>query len=160
MIKVGDKVPSVKVKVAAETGGGEETTTEALFANKKVVLFGIPGAFTPTCSAKHLPGFIERVNELKAKGVDLIACVSVNDAFVMGAWGRDQKAFGSVTMLADGNGDFAKALGLELDLAGAGMGLRNKRYAAIIVNGVVDTLAIEEPGKFEVTTAEAITAKL
>ena len=109
MIKVGDKVPSVKIKVAADTGGGEETTTEALFANKKVVLFGVPGAYTPTCSAKHLPGFVEQADALKAKGVDLIACVSVNDAFVMGAWGKDQKAFGKVTMIADGNADLAKA---------------------------------------------------
>ncbi|MBL9021128.1 MAG: peroxiredoxin [Myxococcales bacterium] len=160
MIKVGDKIPSVKIKVAAETGGGEETTTEALFANKKVVLFGVPGAYTPTCSAKHLPGFVEQADALKAKGVDLIACVSVNDAFVMGAWGKDQKAFGKVTMLADGNADLAKAMGLELDLNVANMGLRNKRYAAIIENGVVSTLAVEEAGKFEVSSAEAIAAKL
>ncbi len=160
MIKVGDKIPSVKIKVAAETGGGEETTTEALFANKKVVLFGVPGAYTPTCSAKHLPGFVEQAEALKAKGVDLIACVSVNDAFVMGAWGKDQKAFGKVTMLADGNADLAKAMGLELDLNVANMGLRNKRYAAIIENGVVSTLAVEEGGKFEVSSAEAIAAKL
>lgn len=160
MIKVGDKIPSVKIKVAAETGGGEETTTEALFANKKVVLFGVPGAYTPTCSAKHLPGFVEQAEALKAKGVDLIACVSVNDAFVMGAWGKDQKAFGKVTMLADGNADLAKAMGLELDLNVANMGLRNKRYAAVIDNGVVSTLAVEEAGKFEVSSAEAIAAKL
>jgi peroxiredoxin (alkyl hydroperoxide reductase subunit C) len=160
MIKVGDKIPSVKIKVAAETGGGEETTTEALFANKKVVLFGVPGAYTPTCSAKHLPGFVEQAEALKAKGVDLIACVSVNDAFVMGAWGKDQKAFGKVTMLADGNADLAKAMGLELDLNVANMGLRNKRYAAVIENGVVSTLAVEEAGKFEVSSAEAIAAKL
>ncbi len=160
MIKVGDKVPSVKVKVAGESGGGEETTTEALFANKKVVLFGLPGAFTPTCSAKHLPGYVERAAELKGKGVDIIACVSVNDAFVMSAWARDQKAFGKVTMIADGNADFAKALGLELDLASANMGLRNKRYAAVIVNNVVTALAIEEPGKFEVSSAEAIVQHL
>ena len=160
MIKVGDKVPSVKIKVAADTGGGEETTTEALFANKKVVLFGVPGAYTPTCSAKHLPGFVEQADALKAKGVDLIACVSVNDAFVMGAWGKDQKAFGKVTMIADGNADLAKAMGLELDLAVASMGLRNKRYAAVIENNTVKVLAVEEAGKFEVSSAEAIAAKL
>jgi peroxiredoxin len=160
MIKVGDKIPSVKVKVAGESGGGEETTTEALFANKKVVLFGLPGAFTPTCSAKHLPGYVERAAELKAKGVDMIACVSVNDAFVMSAWAREQKAFGKVTMVADGNADFAKALGLELDLNSAHMGTRNKRYAAVIVNNVVTALAVEEPGKFEVSSAEAIVTHL
>jgi peroxiredoxin len=159
MIKVGDKIPSVKVKVAGE-GGGEETTTEALFANKKVVLFGVPGAFTPTCSAKHLPGYVERADEIKAKGVDMIACVSVNDAFVMSAWAKDQKAVGKVTMIADGNGDFAKALGLELDLAVANMGLRNKRYAAVLENGVVSALGVEESGKFEVSSAEAIASKL
>jgi glutaredoxin/glutathione-dependent peroxiredoxin len=160
MIKVGDKVPSVKVKVAAEAGGGEETTTEALFANKRVVLFGVPGAFTPTCSAKHLPGYVERAAELKAKGVDMIACVSVNDAFVMAAWARDQKAFGKVTMIADGNADFARALGVELDLVAANMGIRNQRYAAVIENGVVTAFALEAPGKFEVSSAEAVAGNL
>lgn len=160
MIKVGDKVPSVKVKVAAETGGGEETTTEALFANKRVVLFGVPGAFTPTCSAKHLPGYVERAAEFKAKGVDMVACVSVNDAFVMAAWARDQKAFGKVTMIADGNADFARAIGLELDLVGANMGMRNQRYAAVIENGVVTALALEAPGKFEVSSAESVVSNL
>src|SRR5947208_2961434 len=116
-IAVGDKVPSVKIKVAAESGGGQETNTQALFAGKKVVLFGLPGAFTPTCSTKHLPGFLERADELKAKGVDMIACLSVNDAFVMGAWGREKNVFGKIVMLADGNGDFTHELGLESDLS-------------------------------------------
>lgn len=159
-ITVGEKVPSVKIKVAAETGGGEETNTQALFDNKKVVLFGVPGAFTPTCSAKHLPGFIEKSAELRAKGVDVIACVSVNDAFVMGAWGRDSKAFERVTLLADGNGDFVRALGLELDLTTAQMGLRSKRFLAIFDNGVCSSLDIEQPGKFEATTAEAALKRL
>ncbi len=160
MIQVGEKVPSVKVKIASESGGGEEVATEALFANKRVVVFGVPGAFTPTCSAKHLPGFLERAAEITAKGVDLIACVAVNDAFVMGAWGRDQKAFGKVTMIADGNGDLARALGVEHDFSGATMGRRNKRFAAILEGGVVKHFAVEEPGKFEVSSAEAVLAKL
>ena len=146
MLKVGDKIPSVKVKVAGETGGGDETTTEALFAGKKVVLFGVPGAFTPTCSAKHLPGFVTKAEEFKKKGVDMIACVSVNDAFVMGAWGKDQGAHGKVTLIADGNADLAKAMGLELDLQGSQMGVRNKRYAAVIENGVVRCIDVEQPG--------------
>jgi peroxiredoxin len=160
MIKVGDRIPGVKVKVAGESGGGDEVNTEALWANKKVVIFGLPGAFTPTCSAKHLPGFVERADEILAKGVDMIACVSVNDAFVMGAWGKDQKAFGKITMVADGNGDLARAMGLELDLTASGMGVRNKRYAAIVDGGVVKSLEVEEPGKFEVSSAEAVLKKL
>jgi peroxiredoxin len=155
-IAVGDKVPSVKIKVAAETGGGEEVSTQALFAGKKVVLFGLPGAFTPTCSAKHLPGFTEKADELRAKGVDVVACLSVNDAFVMGAWGRDNKCFGKVTLLADGNGDFTRALGTEVDLSGSLMGSRCRRFAAIFDDGVCTAVHLEEPGKFEVSSAEAI----
>lgn len=158
-VKVGDRVPSTQVKVAKESGT-EETTTEALFAGKKVVLFALPGAFTPTCSAKHLPGFIEKAGELRAKGVDLIACLSVNDAFVMNAWGKAQGAGDKVAMIADGSGDFTRAMGLTLDLKAAGMGERSQRYAAIIDNGVITALEIEAPSKFEVSSAEAILAKL
>lgn len=159
-VQVGDRIPSVNVKIAAESGGGEEISTEALFAKKKAVLFAVPGAFTPTCSAKHVPGFVQHIDALKAKGVDLVACISVNDAFVMGAWGRDQGSVGKVTMLADGNGDFTRAMGLVLDGKGFGMGERSQRYAAILEDGVIKALEVEAPGKFEVSSAEAILAKL
>ncbi len=158
-VKVGDKVPSVAVKVAKESGT-EDTTIEALFANKKVVLFALPGAFTPTCSAKHLPGFVEKAAELRAKGVDLVACTSINDAFVMNAWGKAQGVSDKVAMVADGNGDFARAMGLTVDLTKAGMGERSQRYAAIIDKGIITLLDIEAPGKFEVSSVEAILAKL
>ena len=153
-LSVGDRIPSTKIKVASEKGGGEETTTQALFAGKKVVLFGLPGAFTPTCSAKHLPGFIDHADALREKGADLVACVSVNDAFVMGAWGRDAKAFGKVVLLADGNGELARALGLEVDLAAALMGVRCQRFLAIFDDGVCTSVNVEQPGKFEVSSAE------
>lgn len=159
-IQVGDRVPSVNVKIAGESGGGEEISTEALFSKKKAVLFAVPGAFTPTCSAKHVPGFVQHIDALKAKGVDLVACISVNDAFVMGAWSRDQGSAGKVTMVADGNGDFTRAMGLVLDGNGFGMGERSQRYAAIIEDGVIKALEVEAPGKFEVSSAEAILAKL
>ena len=159
-IQVGEKVPSVKVKVAGESGGGEETTTEALFAGKKAVLFAVPGAYTPTCSARHLPGFVEKFDELKAKGVDLVACVSVNDAFVMGAWGKDHHAHGKVAMIADGNGELARAMGLTFDGSAFGMGERSQRYAAILDKGTITHLAVEAPGKFEVSSAEAVLAAL
>ena len=158
-VKVGDKVPSVSVKVAKESGT-EDTTIEALFAGKKVVLFALPGAFTPTCSAKHLPGFVERAAELRAKGVDLVACTSVNDAFVMSAWGKAQGVGDKVAMVADGNGDFARAMGLTVDLTKGGMGERSQRYAAIIDHGVITDLQVEAPGKLEVSSVEAILAKL
>ncbi len=158
-VKVGDKVPSVAVKVAKESGT-EDTTIEALFANKKVVLFALPGAFTPTCSAKHLPGFVEKAAELRAKGVDLVACTSVNDSFVMNAWGKAQGVGDKVAMVADGNGDFARAMGLTVDLTKAGMGERSQRYAAIIDKGIITLLDIEAPGKFEVSSVEAILAML
>ena len=154
-IKVGDKVPSVKLKqMTAE--GVKEVSTDDFFKGKKVVLFALPGAFTPTCSAKHLPGFVQNAETIKAKGVDAIACLSVNDAFVMNAWGKDQKADGKVTMLADGNGDFTRAVGLELDATANGLGKRSKRYAMVVDNGVVKTLNVEAPGAFEVSSAEAI----
>ena len=126
---------------------------------KKIAIFGLPGAYTPTCSAKHVPGYVEKFDELKQAGIDEIWCVSVNDAFVMGAWGRDQKAGGKVRMMADGSADFAKATGLTLDLTGRGMGLRSNRYSMLVVDGVVKTLNIEAPGKFEVSDADTILAQ-
>ena len=155
MVKVGDKIPDVPVKVARESGN-EEASTGELFSGKRVVLVAVPGAFTPTCSAKHLPGFVERAHELKEKGVDLIACVSVNDVHVMNAWGKAQSAMGKVLMIADGNGDFARAMGLVFDGRNFGMGERSRRYAAVIDRGVLKHLAIEEPGKLEASTAEAV----
>ena len=158
-IKVGDKVPSAKLRyMSAE--GVKEMTTDELFKGKKVVLFALPGAFTPTCSAKHVPGFVQHFDELKKKGVDTIACLSVNDAFVMGAWGKDQKADGKVLMLADGNGEFTKAVDLELDARGNGLGMRSKRYAMVVQDGVVKTLNVEAPGKYEVSGAETMLQQL
>ena len=154
-IKVGDKVPSVKLKQMT-ADGMKDVQTEDFFKGKKVVLFALPGAFTPTCSAKHLPGFVEKAAEIRGKGVDTIACLSVNDAFVMNAWGKDQKADGKVQMLADGNADFTKAVGLELDARGNGLGIRSQRYAMVVDNGVVKALNVEKPGSFEVSSAEAI----
>ncbi len=154
-IKVGDKIPAAKLQ--HKTKDGIQTiTTDELFKGKKVVVFALPGAFTPTCSAKHLPGFVNHYKDLKAKGVDTVACLSVNDAFVMGAWGKDLKVEGKVQMLADGNGDFTRAVGLELDGSGYGLGKRSQRYAMIVDNGVVKTLNVEKPGSFEVSSAEAI----
>jgi peroxiredoxin len=152
-IKVGDKVPAVKVKQMTPEGMKDIDTGE-FFKGKKVVLFALPGAFTPTCSAKHLPGFVEK--ESRGKGVDVIACLSVNDAFVMNAWGKEQKADGKVQMLADGNGDFTRAVGLELDGSGYGLGKRSQRYAMVVQDGVVKALNVEKPGSFEVSSAEAI----
>jgi len=155
MIKVGDKIPPVKLKhMTAE--GIKDITTDDLFRGKKVVLFALPGAFTPTCSAKHLPGFVQRAPEIRAKGVDTIACLSVNDAFVMNAWGKDQKVEDKVLMLADGNGDFTRAVGLEMDGSGYGLGQRSRRYAMVVQDGVVKALNVEAPGAFEVSSAEAI----
>ncbi len=154
-IKVGDKIPSAKLQ--HKTKDGVQTiTTDELFKGKKVVLFALPGAFTPTCSAKHLPGFVNNHNELKGKGVDTVACLSVNDAFVMSAWGKDQNVGDKVMMLADGNGDFTKAVGLSMDGTGYGMGLRSQRYAMVVDNGVVKKLQVEAPGAFEVSSAEAV----
>jgi peroxiredoxin len=158
-IQVGDKLPGSKFKIMQ---GGEMTdiTSEALFAGKKVVLFAVPGAFTPTCSAQHLPGFVEKADEIRAKGVDTIACVSVNDAFVMDAWGKAQGVGDKVLMLADGNGDFAQALGLDFDGSGIGFGIRSQRYALVAEDGVVVKLAVDKPMTFEVSSAEAILADL
>ncbi len=158
-VKVGDKAPSVKIKTK-NAEGVKEVDTGELFAGKKVVLFALPGAFTPTCSAKHLPGFVQKNADLKTKGVDLVACLSVNDAFVMEAWGKDQNVGDKVVMLADGNGEFTRAMGLEMDGTGFGMGQRSKRYAMVVDNGVVKSLEVEQPGKFEVSSAEAVLGKL
>ena len=158
-IHVGDKVPSATL-MEMQDGGPKPVKTDDLFAGKKVVVFALPGAFTPTCSAKHVPGFVQNFDALKAKGIDEIACVSVNDAFVMGAWGKDQKSDGKVRMLADGNGDFTRAVGLEMDGSRFGMGKRSQRYAMVVDNGVVKELNVEEPGAFSVSSAEHILKQL
>lgn len=158
-IKVGDTIPSMKLMMATSEGP-KETSTDEIFTGKKVVLFAVPGAFTPTCSNRHLPGFVENADAFRAKGVDTIACIAVNDVFVMGAWGKQQGADGKLTMLADGSGAFVKAMGLELDLVGRGMGVRSQRYALIAQDGKVTYLAIEQPGGFEVSKAEEILAHL
>ena len=155
MIKIGDKIPSMKLMVATAEGPREADTAE-LLGHGKVVLFAVPGAFTPTCSAKHLPGFVKHAAEFKAKGVDKVVCMAVNDAFVLGAWAKDQKAGDAVTMLADGAAAFTKALGLELDLAARGMGIRSQRFALVLEDGIVTHLAVEEPGGFDVSRAEAV----
>jgi peroxiredoxin len=154
-IKVGDKLPSVTLKYMNKDGM-QTATTDDLFKGKKAILFGLPGAFTPTCSAKHLPGFVTHADELKKKGVDVIACLSVNDAFVMDAWGKAQNCGDKVLMLADGNADFAKATGLTMDGTGYGMGLRTSRWAMVLEDGKVKTLNVEAPGAFEVSSAEAV----
>jgi peroxiredoxin len=158
-IKVGDKVPPATL-MQMKDGGPKPVKTDDLFAGKKVVVFALPGAFTPTCSAKHLPGFVQNADALKAKGVDAIACVSVNDAFVMGAWGDQQKVGDKVMMLADGNGDLTRALGLEMDGSRFGMGKRSQRFAMIVENGVVKQLNVEEPGAFAVSSAEHVLTQL
>ena len=158
-IKVGDTIPSMKLMMATPEGP-KETSTDEIFKGKKVVLFAVPGAFTPTCSNRHLPGFVENADAFRAKGVDTIACIAVNDVFVMAAWGKQQGADGKLTMLADGSGAFAKAMGLELDLVGRGMGVRSQRYALLAQDGKVTYLAIEQPGGFEVSKAEEMLAHL
>lgn len=159
-IKVGDKVPDVKIKTMVD-GKMQDVSTGELFKGKKAVLFAVPGAFTPTCSMQHLPGFIANARKIKDKGVELIACTSVNDAFVMDAWSKAQGAAGNeVMMLADGNADFAKAMGLEMDGTGIGFGTRSQRYAAVIENGVIKALNVEKPMKFECSSADAILDEL
>jgi peroxiredoxin len=158
-VKVGDRVPSATLKTMGPEGP-KNISTDELFKGKKVALFSVPGAFTPTCSAKHLPGFVKNADALKAKGVQEIVCMAVNDAFVMDAWGKSQSAEGKVTMVADGNADFAKALGLELDASGHGMGTRGKRFSMVVENGVVKQLNVEQPGAFEVSSADAMLKNL
>jgi glutaredoxin/glutathione-dependent peroxiredoxin len=162
MLKVGDKLPAAHLQEFIEVEGngcslGPNTFDVAkLTAGKKIAVFALPGAYTPTCSAKHVPGYVEKAGALKAAGIDEIWCVSVNDAFVMGAWGRDQLTGGKVRMMADGSAEFAKATGLTLDLTARGMGLRSNRYSMLVVDGVVKTLNVEAPGKFEVSDADTM----
>ena len=158
-IQAGEKMPSGVFGVMTEAGPGA-ISTEELFAGKKVVLVSVPGAFTPTCSTSHLPGFVNQADDLLAKGVDSIACMSVNDVFVMHAWGKDQKVADQVMMLADGNGEYARALDLEMDGTAFGMGTRSQRFAIIVDDGVAQHVAVEAPGKLEVSTAESILANL
>ena len=159
-IKVGDKVPSAKFQVVNENGLGDPVPASDFFAGQKVVLVALPGAYTPTCSKQHLPGFVAKAAQFGEKGVDVVACLSVNDSFVMAAWGTDQGAFGKVTMLADGNADFTKAVGLGVDLSGFGLGYRSQRYAMVVEDGVVTTLDVEEGGKFEVSSCDAVLKKV
>jgi peroxiredoxin len=157
-IQTGEKLPTATfMKMGPD--GPQPLSTEDIFAGKRVALFAVPGAFTPTCSAKHLPGFVEKAAMLKARGIDDIACVSVNDVFVMGAWGQ-QDGSADIHMLADGNGEFAKAIGLELDGSGFGMGQRSQRYAMVVDDGTVEKLFVEAPGEFKVSSAEHVLSEL
>jgi peroxiredoxin (alkyl hydroperoxide reductase subunit C) len=158
-IKIGDTIPEAKL-TQATAEGPRELSSQDLFGGKTVVLFGVPGAFTPTCSAKHLPGFVQQAAALKGKGIDTIACMAVNDAFVMKAWGENQGIADEVLLLADGSAAFTKALGLELDLTARGMGIRCQRFALVAKDGVVSYLGIEEGGAFEVSKAETVLAAL
>ncbi len=165
-IKVGDKLPAATLQEFYEVEkdgcsiGPNPVKVDDLTRGKKVVLFGLPGAFTPTCSAKHVPSYIANYDKLKAKGVDTIACMAVNDAFVMGAWAKDQKTADKVRLLADGSADFTRALGLELDLTARGMGVRSQRFSMLVDDGVVKTLNVEAPGKYEVSDAETMLKQL
>ena len=165
MIKVGDKLPNATLFEFIEVEGEGCSIGPNAFdvhkstAGKKIAVFALPGAFTPTCSAKHVPGYVEKAAEFKAAGVDEIWCVSVNDAFVMGAWGRDQKTGGKVRMMGDGSAEFSKAVGLTLDLTGRGLGLRSNRYSMLVVDGVVKTLNVEGPGEFKVSDADTLLAQ-
>ena len=157
-IQVGDRIPDSTLTTMGENGPLPLNTSE-IFSNKKVVLFSVPGAFTPTCSAKHLPGFVDHAEQIITAGIDTIACVSVNDVFVMNAWGKSANV-GDILMLADGNGDFAQALGLELDATAFGMGQRSQRFALVAEDGVVTKLFIEGPGEFRVSSAEHVLSEL
>jgi peroxiredoxin len=158
-IKVGERMPAGKLRTMTEDGP-KELSTEELFKGKRVVLFSVPGAFTPTCDARHLPGYLEHFEELKSKGVDTVACMAVNDVFVMNAWGRASGCGGKVLMLADGNGDYARALGLELDAKGFGMGVRGQRFALVVEDGVAKQVDVEAPGQFKVSAAEHVLTQL
>ena len=165
-IKVGDTLPAgtltefVEVEGNGCSVGPNSFKVEDLVKGKKIALFGLPGAFTPTCSAKHVPGYLANHDALKGKGIDEVWCLSVNDAFVMGAWGREQKANGKVRMMADGSGAYAQALGLTLDLTARGMGVRSDRYSMLVIDGVVKALNREAPGKFEVSNAETLLGQI
>jgi peroxiredoxin len=154
-IKVGDKIPSVTLRYLTPEGP-KAVSSDEFFAGKKVALFAVPGAYTRTCSQRHLPGYVAHAAEIKAKGVDTIACIAVNDPFVMGAWGKEHQADDKLVMLGDGSGDFARAIGLELDRMKEGMGIRSQRYSMLVDNGVVKALHIEAPGQFDVSSAEAM----
>jgi peroxiredoxin len=158
-IKTGERMPSGTLKTMG-ADGAKDVKTEELFRGKKVVLFSVPGAFTPTCDAKHLPGFVQLADQIKAKGVDTIACMSVNDVFVMNAWGKASGVAGKVLMLADGNGDYARALGLELDGREFGLGMRGQRFAIIVQDGVARQVNIEAPREFKVSAAEHLLSQL
>jgi peroxiredoxin len=158
-IKAGDKMPAGVFTIPGPEGP-QKFSAEQLFAGKKVVLFSVPGAFTPTCDARHLPGFIQHADDFKAKGVDTVACMAVNDVFVMKAWAKSSAVEGKVLMLADGNGDYAKALGLEMDATAFGMGIRGKRFAIIVDNGVAKGVFVEGPGEFKVSSAEYVLSQL
>jgi glutaredoxin/glutathione-dependent peroxiredoxin len=154
-IKAGDKMPDGKFSRMTKDGP-QKLTTDELFKGKTVVLFSVPGAFTPTCDAKHLPGFVELADQLKAKGVDTIACTAVNDVFVMNAWGKSGGVGDKILMLADGNGEYVKALGLELNATGSGMGMRGQRFAVVVKNGTASQVNVEAPGEFKVSAAEYV----
>ncbi len=158
-IKVGDKMPA-GVLTHMTKDGPQKLSTEQLFGGKKVVLFSVPGAFTPTCDAKHLPGYVQQADALKAKGIDTIACMAVNDVFVMNAWGKASNVGDKVLMLADGNAEYSKVLGLELNATGFGMGIRGQRFAIYADNGVVKGLYVEGPGEFKVSSAEHVLSTL
>ena len=158
-IKVGDKMPAGTLTLVTNDGP-QKVSAEEFFKGKKVVLFSVPGAFTPTCDAKHLPGFVEKAGDLRAKGVDTVACIAVNDAFVMKAWGKSQNCDGKVQMIADGNAEYTKALGLEMDASGFGMGTRGQRFAVIVDDGIVKSVNVEEKGEFRVSSAESVLSQL
>jgi glutaredoxin/glutathione-dependent peroxiredoxin len=159
-VKVGDRIPDVEVRVLNAEGAPETVKTGDVLGSGKVVLFAVPGAFTPGCSKVHLPGYVANADELKAKGVDTIACIAVNDAWVMDAWGKDQGAEGKVTLLADGSGDFTEAMGLVMDGSAFGLGKRSQRYAAVIEDGVITSLDVEEQGGITVSACEAVLEKV
>ena len=157
-IKVGDRIPDVPLSLAT-ADGPQPTSSSEYFAGKRVALFAVPGAYTPTCSAKHLPSYVQKAEELKARGIDEVACTSVNDAFVMGAWGRDDGSE-DITMLADGNGEFAEALGLTMDASKFGMGKRSQRYSMVVNDGVVEQINVEAPGEYKASSAEHMLEQL
>lgn len=159
MIKVGDRIPAGTLTLITKDGP-QKVSAEEFFKGRKVVLFSVPGAFTPTCDAKHLPGFVEKAGDLKAKGVDAIACMAVNDAFVMKAWGKAQNTDGKVEMIADGNAEYTKALGLDMDASGYGMGIRGQRFSLVVNDGVVKQVNVEQKGEFKVSSAEHVLTQL